>query len=137
MSSFERMKKPFGLTKWNGVTGDEHALTQGEWQRVLLQAGSDHQTMVYYGMGTLLGYFDPGSALGLDLSQIPAMLLFDRTENDRVYLNATKAEHSKVLDRLRAETAWGTAALVSLRGVKTMVLNRGPTGFEGSSSTIT
>merc|ERR1712224_1000776 len=47
-------------------------------------------------------------------------------------MGAVKAENDKNVWRMRAESPYGTAALFSLRGVSTIVLNRGPIGFESN-----
>merc|ERR1711934_717591 len=104
----------------------------GEWQNVLIQSAQEKRAMLFYSLGKCLAQLEPASLLGLELSGVPAMLLLDRAENDKAYQKAVKAENDKVDWRMRAESAYGTAALLSLRGVSTVVLNRGPIGFESN-----
>merc|ERR1711865_1157801 len=134
ISTFEQMRKPLGMTKWDGRSGSDHAVTQGEWQQVLLQASDTKQAAIFYGLGKCLEQLEPSSMMGLDLSGMPMMILLDRVENDKAYQSAVREEFGKFHCRQQAETAFGTAALLSLRGVSTVMLNRGPTGFEANQA---
>jgi len=134
ITKFEEMRKPHGMTKWDGRSGNDHAVTQGEWQQILLQASDNKQAALYYGFSKCLGHLEPSSLMGLDLSDMPMMILLDRVENDTAYQNGVRSEFDKVHCRQQAETAFGTAALLSLRGVSTVMLNRGPTGFEANQA---
>jgi len=134
ISTFEQMRKPLGMTKWDGRSGSDHAVTQGEWQQVLLQASDTKQAAIFYGLGKCLEQLEPSSMMGLDLSGMPMMILLDRVENDKAYQSAVREEFGKFHCRQQAETAFGTAALLSLRGVSTVMLNRGPTGFAANQT---
>jgi len=112
------------LSKWEGRTGEDHAITQGEWQQTLANANNQSSSLLYYGFGKTLCYLEPSSLLGIDLSNVPAALLVAGVENDKAYATANKGDNTKSAARIRAESSYRTAVLFSLRGVTNVVINR-------------
>jgi len=112
------------IIKWEGKTGEDHAVTQGEWQQNIATAAAKSANLLYYGFGKPLSYLEPGSLLGIDLSPIGAAMLLAGVENDKAYQVSVKMDNTKTVARILAESPYRTAALISLRGVSTVVINR-------------
>ena len=115
----------------NVLTGASQIPSTGQWQRLL--AGRDGGGYIYYGLGRMLAYLAPEFVAGLDLSRCPLALLLDQSLNDEANRRQSKADNQKSTDALELETPSSTAAILSLAGINTIVLNQWGTSFASNS----
>lgn len=102
------------------LLGTASTPSPAQWQRALLKAGA----FVYNGPGPLLASLPPDQLASLPLGKCAACLLFDRIETPASSRRLAKAANQKAATRLLMEEPLGTAALLSLAGVCTIMLNQ-------------
>merc|ERR1711865_153165 len=109
--------------KWGGIVGPtDHIASGQEWQTILQTR--DGGGAVYYGMGRALSYCPPSLVAGLSLSGCKMLLLLDRAENDASNRRQSKLDNQKTAAQLALEQPFQTAALFSMAGVNTVMLNQ-------------
>jgi hypothetical protein len=109
--------------KWAGIVGPtDHIASGQEWQTILQTRGGGG--MVYYGMGRALSYCPPALVAGLTLSGCKLLVLIDRAENDASNRRQSKLDNQKTAAQLALEQPFQTAALFSLAGVNTVMMNQ-------------
>ncbi|KAK3266243.1 hypothetical protein CYMTET_25118, partial [Cymbomonas tetramitiformis] len=104
-------------------------LTEGLHAMLHTKVMSNARALVYFGMGRLLGYV-PHTALSVSLEECHVALLVDCTSNEHVYRRQQIANNMKLQEELALENPYETAALLSLRGVTTIVTNQLPAVVE-------
>eukprot|EP00899_Mesostigma_viride_P016074 jgi/Mesvir1/24468/Mv21832-RA.1 len=113
----EFLEEPIG--QWTGLDGAKSIPGEGDCTRLLASA----KTFVYFGLGRLLAYLPPRAVVPLHLKDLALALVVDRVGNEESLRTQAFADNRKS-PRMRAlEGPYETAALLSLRGVKTVVLN--------------
>mmetsp|Transcript_10016 Transcript_10016/g.32318 ORF Transcript_10016/g.32318 Transcript_10016/m.32318 type:complete len:2495 (+) Transcript_10016:742-8226(+) len=118
--------KAAGVGKdWRGgLLGTDAAPSATQLQRAI----SGHQVFFYAGPGSLLSILAPEFAAPLDLRSSAACLLFDQHQEEGSARRLAKQANSKSAPRLALEEPHATAGLLSLGGVRTVLLHdRGAT----------
>jgi len=125
---------------FGGIVGSEKIPSDGEWQNSLAGANEEEagsaRGFFYYGPGRCLARFEPGLLSGLNIDNSQLVVLVDRAENDSSYRRQSKLDNQKRPDHLTLENALETAALFSLAGANSVVLNRWATSFHANSKFI-
>lgn len=118
--------KAAGVGKdWRGgLLGTDATPSATQLQRAI----SGHQVFFYAGPGSLLSILAPEFVAPLDLRSSAACLLFDQHQEEGSARRLAKQANSKSAPRLALEEPHATAGLLSLGGVRTVLLHdRGAT----------
>ena len=128
------MKERFGAD-WHGAQGSSDGVPgEGECQRVLSSARG---ALMYFGHGRFMSYVPPPAIACLDMTQCRLALLACNTTNEAARAAQTRLDNRKSEGEKRLEDPFRTAALLSTRGVETIVLPVMPCTPTGNSETIT
>ena len=132
--AFAAMKERFGAG-WHGAQGSSDGLPgEGECQRVLSSARG---ALMYFGHGRFMSYVPPPAIACLDMTQCRLALLACNTTNEAARAAQARLDNRKNEQEKRLEDPFRTAALLSTRGVETIVLPIMPCTPAGNSETIT
>jgi hypothetical protein len=122
---------------FEGIQGSANIASVGEWQNSLSGATSEEKGMgrgfFYYGPGRCLARFEAGRLSGLNIDNCQLVVLADKAENDASYRRQSKLDNQKRPEHLSMENALETAALFSLGGANSVVLNRWATSFHANA----
>ena len=133
-TAFAAMKERFGAD-WHGAQGSSDGVPgEGECQRVLSSARG---ALMYFGHGRFMSYVPPPAIACLDMTQCRLALLACNTTNEAARAAQTRLDNRKSEGEKRLEDPFRTAALLSTRGVETIVLPVMPCTPTGNSETIT
>ncbi|CAM9480513.1 unnamed protein product [Ectocarpus sp. 13 AM-2016] len=111
------------VSAWEGVGGDDHIPGVREWQSLVSGNGSASEGgFVYYGPGRCLSKLPPKHLVGLSAS-CKATILIDRADTSVSRRVESKQDTLKSPEQLEAEEPAQTAALFSLVGCQSVVLN--------------
>ncbi|CAM9765355.1 unnamed protein product, partial [Ectocarpus sp. 4 AP-2014] len=111
------------VSAWKGVGGDDHIPGVREWQSLISGNGSAGEGgFVYYGPGRCLSKLPPKHLVGLSAS-CKAAILIDRADTSVSRRLESKQDTLKSPEELEAEEPAQTAALFSLVGCQSVVLN--------------
>jgi tetratricopeptide (TPR) repeat protein len=132
---FEGMVANKFVAGWEGVTGTEYIPSDSKWQALLRARESGG--FLYHGMGRCLSYMAPSLLAGMSLSGCNVVILADRAENDASNRRQSKIDNQKSAAVLALEKPYETAALFSLAGVNTIVLNQWANSLHANASLVT
>ncbi|CAM9269015.1 unnamed protein product [Scytosiphon promiscuus] len=120
------------VAAWKGVAGDDHVPGVPEWQALVsgsastaAPAGGPDRSeggFVFYGLGRCLSKLSPESIAGLSVN-CKAAILIDRADNSASRRLESKQDTLKSPEEMDAEEPSQTAALFSLVGCQSVVLN--------------
>ncbi|CAK8992782.1 Cilia- and flagella-associated protein 46 (Tetratricopeptide repeat protein 40) [Durusdinium trenchii] len=112
---------------WSGVEGGGEAgiLSRGGFQSLLV-ADKNPMVFFYAGLGPLLAHYPSSALIGVNLSHCHACILVDRSSNDVSFRNLAKRHGHISPARQELEQSLETAAVLSLAGVNSVVLNQWP-----------
>lgn len=129
-----------GLGKaWQGVSGtvgaDDGAgsaaiVTANDVQRMMRSRAQSG--LLLHGMGRFQVLLPPHALAGLDASGCWLVVLACRGVNDAAALRQSKLDSTMSGEARRLQRSWETAALLSLSGVNTVVLNQWATSLSGN-----
>ena len=105
---------------WTGITGKERVPSVKDWQRCL--TGSEG--FLFGGPCRLLAFCGANTVAGLNMTNAKAVLIIDRTTNGTCMRRQSKLDNQKSPEVQQLENSYETAALLSLRGAKTVLLNQ-------------
>jgi tetratricopeptide (TPR) repeat protein len=116
---FAGLRDEFKGAGWAGAMGSAEGIPgDGECQRVL----SGAKSLLFYGHGRFFSYVAPSSVACIDLSHCQIALLAGNTVNEESQRKQAKLNSSKSQAQRSLEDPYKTAALLSMRGVNTVVL---------------
>ena len=104
----------------SGLLGASQVPSAVDWQRCLLKNAG----FAYLGPGPLLAQVAPASLAPLKLHGCAAALMLDRIESDASSRRLAKEDNKKDAARLALEQSHTTAALLSLAGVRSVLINQ-------------
>ena len=131
-AQFNRLKNDFG-TGWTGVMGSAEGIPgEGECQRMM----SGAKALLYYGHGRFLSYVAPSAVACIDLSHCQVTFLASNTISEESERKQAKLDNRKSSAQRGLEDPYETAALLSMRGVDTVVLPTFPCTSEGNSKLL-
>merc|ERR1719482_2507777 len=114
------LKKIRCCGSWKGVTGAEHTPSSGEYMRTLQQASG----FMFLGPNRFLGYLGPEYEAGLDAPKCSIAFLLDRIAIDASSRRQMKNDNGRTKDVLALGRPMETAVLLTLAGVRAVVLNQ-------------
>ena len=131
-AQFDGLKETFG-TGWSGILGSAEGIPgDGECQRLM----SGAKSLLYYGHGRLFSYVSPSAVACIDLSQCQLAFLACNTINEEVQRKQAGLDNRKSPARRSLEDPYQTAALLSMRGVNTVVLPTFSCTSEGNANLL-
>ena len=80
--------------------------------------------------------FEPGLLGGLNCDGLHLVVVVDRSENDGSYRKQSKLDNLKRGNHLRLENCMETAALFSLAGVNSVLINRWSNSFHANKGVM-
>jgi hypothetical protein len=115
---------------WQSITGNDRIASVGDWQEMLTtrQGGG----LLYYGLGRPLAYYTPKTLAGLDAAGCQLIVFADRAENDTSNRRQSKLDNQKEAKTAYLENPYETAALASLVGANSVLLNQWATSFHAN-----
>eukprot|EP00940_MAST-03C_sp_MAST-3C-sp2_P000308 g308.t1 len=118
---------------WRGVDGSDRVPSEGEWQQSL--AHSD--CVLFYGVGRLMSFFGPHLVSSLSLEgRCKTVLIVDRAHNEDSFRNQVTRDSKKTAVRIALEGERETAAILSLAGINTVLLNRWSRTIDGNAALL-
>lgn len=106
--------------KWTGLTGNDHASSLGERERMLCEANC----FLYHGPERFLSYFSSSKVASLNLNECKLLVANDLVRTSKSYSRLGKLEVHRHVDELECENALEAAILMSLTGVKCILANQ-------------
>mmetsp|Transcript_28006 Transcript_28006/g.68923 ORF Transcript_28006/g.68923 Transcript_28006/m.68923 type:complete len:2443 (+) Transcript_28006:56-7384(+) len=132
-AQFTTLKEKFGKG-WAGAMGTPEGIPgEGEFQRLM----SGAKSILYYGHGRFLSYVPASGVACIDLSQCRVALLACNTTNDEAQRKQARLDNRKTPAQRMLEDPYQTAALLSMRGVDTVVLPTFSCTSEGNAEMLT
>ncbi|XP_065829852.1 cilia- and flagella-associated protein 46-like isoform X2 [Oscarella lobularis] len=119
-------------SKWSGWTGQDGVLSDGQWTDMLKASSS----FFFFGSERFLAHLLPCNVPSLDLTACRAIVLADRAQTNQTYLKQSKLDANKSPMFRALENSTETALLLSLAGVKSVVVNQWATTAETNSKLI-
>ena len=104
----------------SGLLGASQVPSAVDWQRCMLKNAG----FAYLGPGPLLAQLTPASLAPLKLHGCAAALMLDKIESDASSRRLAKEDNKKDAARLALEQSHTTAALLSLAGVRSVLINQ-------------
>ena len=115
---FALLKQKFG-SGWNVLMGTPESIPgEAECQRAMAAA----KALLYYGHGRFLSYVSPSAVASVDLSSCRLAVLACNTNNEESQRMQAMLDGRKTADKKALEEPYRTAALLSMRGVESIVL---------------
>ncbi|XP_035257112.1 cilia- and flagella-associated protein 46 isoform X2 [Anguilla anguilla] len=111
---------------WEGILGPEHAPSLDELEHLLTNCSA----FIFNGTEHFLANIPPSKIVSMKLSDCQMVMLFDQAHTSSSALRQTKLDALKSPGRLALEGPLGTAALLSLGGVRTITLNQWHSTFQ-------
>ena len=106
--------------EWVGITGKERVPSVKDWQSSL----TGTEGFVFGGPCRLLAFCGASTVAGLNMTNAKAVIIIDRTTNGTCMRRQSKLDNQKSPEVQQLENSFDTAALLSLRGAKTVMLNQ-------------
>ena len=134
------VEMPLGITQtfsmvkegnWNGLVGNQHVPSVSEWQQTLIKSANNGM-FLFYGLGSPLSYFSPSKLIGLRLNGCNTALLLGNAANDGSYRRQGKLDNQKVPEMISLERPREVAALMSICGVNSVVINSWSTSMHAN-----
>lgn len=119
------------IDKWTGIRGDDYLADSLAWQKLLTNRG-DKGGFMYYGPGRALSWMEPQFLAGLDVTGCQLVVLLDRADNDLSSRSQSQKDNRKSFQVLQHEGPYNTAALFTLAGVNSIVMNQWYTGLHSN-----
>ena len=117
-TQFASMREKYG-PDWPGAMGSLEGIPgEGECQRLM----SGARSMMYFGHGKLLSYVSPPAIACIDLSVCRLALLACNSTNKEAHATQTRLDSRKTDEEKGLDDPYKTAALLSIRGIDTVVL---------------
>ncbi len=126
-------------SKWKGLKGKDRIPSQHEWQKSLLGERVDEEQsgcFLFYGVERFLAYAGPETVAGLNITKCGAAFIIDRSANDVSYRRQSKLDNQKDPEMLKIEDSLGTAAILSLSGVNTILQNQWPNSMWANKNLV-
>ena len=115
---FALLKQKFG-SGWNVLMGTPESIPgEAECQRAMAAA----KALLYYGHGRFLSYVSPSAVASVDLSSCRLAVLACNTNNEESQRMQAMLDGRKTAEKKALEEPYRTAALLSMRGVESIVL---------------
>lgn len=117
-TQFASMREKYG-PDWPGAVGSSEGIPgEGECQRLM----SGARSMMYFGHGKLLSYVSPTAIACIDLGVCRLALLACNSTNKEAHATQTRLDSRKTDEEKCLDDPYKTAALLSVRGIDTVVL---------------
>ncbi len=117
------------------IVGSDHVPSAGEWQQLITQAGSSGH--VFCGLGAALSCLPAAMLVGLDATPTCKLaILADKGVNAISSRRVARQSSQRSSDELSLESASSTAALLSLAGVGTIVVNQWATSCTANDALL-
>jgi len=131
-AKFTELKDKFGKD-WAGAMGTTQGVPgHGECQRLM----SGAKSLVYYGHGRFLSYVPPSAVACVDLSHCAVAVLACGTSSVEAQRRQVRLDNRKSPAARALEEPYQTAALLSMRGVDTVVLPTFASSTEGNAEVL-
>ncbi|EDV20852.1 uncharacterized protein TRIADDRAFT_60790 [Trichoplax adhaerens] len=124
--------RPAVTNRWYGLMGNDHAPSLGEWQRILLQSSA----FIYYAYERCLADFSPKYLAPLNLPDCRLVVILDQAHSYQSFHNQAKIDAQKSVEELQLEEPLETAALFTLSGVGSVVINQWGTKLQQNKERI-
>ena len=117
-----------------GVAGSDRLPSYGEFQQHIAAAapGGEGGPFFFLGPGRLLAHVRPCDVAGLDASKCDLAVVIDRADNESSYRRLSKLDTQKKAPMLALEGSYETAALLSLAGLNSVLVNQWPTSLSAN-----
>lgn len=121
-----------GASNWEGLSGSDLVPSTVQWQNLMRKPGQ----FLFYGLGRCLAYVLPRNLVGLDMSESNLVWLVDRSVNEQYYYRQMKLDNVKTETERALEGSVPTAALFSLQGARSVILNQWGTTIEANHEAL-
>eukprot|EP00743_Colponemidia_sp_Colp-15_P007862 GILK01008515.1.p1 GENE.GILK01008515.1~~GILK01008515.1.p1 ORF type:complete len:1815 (+),score=367.08 GILK01008515.1:223-5667(+) len=126
MSAFEAVKSQVSASSWRGTVGNDHVPSIAEWQSLFCTSSA----FTFVGFNRLLAHIGTSQVAGLSLRRCVAAVILDQLENETSYRRQSKDDTKKSPEQLALEGPVALAALLTLRGVNSVVCNQWCSAWE-------
>eukprot|EP00742_Colponemidia_sp_Colp-10_P008157 GILJ01008813.1.p1 GENE.GILJ01008813.1~~GILJ01008813.1.p1 ORF type:complete len:2651 (-),score=491.70 GILJ01008813.1:182-7681(-) len=126
MSAFEAVKSQVITSSWRGTIGNDHVPSIAEWQSLLCTSSA----FTFVGFNRLLAHIGTSHVAGLSLRRCVAAVVLDQLENETSYRRQSKDDTKRSPEQLAMESPVALAALLTLRGVNSVVCTQWCSAWE-------
>ncbi|KAM4033890.1 cilia- and flagella-associated protein 46 isoform 2-T2 [Anomaloglossus baeobatrachus] len=117
---------------WEGITGISHVPSHAEWEG-LMTSGS---AFIFYGTERLLAHILLDKFLAMDFTGCQLMILLDQVRTSHSFSRQSMLDVQKSESRLWLERPVETAMMLSVAGVRSMMLNQWHTSVEQNAKRL-
>ncbi|KAM4636947.1 cilia- and flagella-associated protein 46 [Discoglossus pictus] len=111
---------------WEGIIGDSHVPSLAEWENLIKSCSA----FIFYGTERFLNNFLLDKFVALNLTECQMIILLDLVRTNRSFLRQSKVDVQKSETYLTLERPVETAILLSITGVRSIMLNQLHTTLE-------
>ncbi|XP_071987329.1 cilia- and flagella-associated protein 46 isoform X2 [Engystomops pustulosus] len=105
---------------WEGITGGSHVPSHAEWEVLMTSCSA----FIFYGTERLLAHVLLDTFLAMDFTDCQLMILLDQVRTSQSFSRQSTIDVQKSESRLSLERPVETALLLSMAGVRSMMLNQ-------------
>ncbi|XP_073541302.1 cilia- and flagella-associated protein 46 isoform X2 [Phyllobates terribilis] len=105
---------------WEGITGSSHVPSHAEWESLMTSC----RAFIFYGTERLLAHVLLDKFLAMDFTDCQLMILLDQVRTSHSFSRQSMLDVQKSESRLLLERPVETAVMLSVAGVRSMMLNQ-------------
>ncbi|KFU89514.1 Tetratricopeptide repeat protein 40, partial [Chaetura pelagica] len=115
----EKYHDPFTV-HWEGVIGNIHVPSQADWEQLLTNCSA----FLFYGMERFMSHVLPSRLVAMNIPGCHLMMLLDLVRSKQSYQRIRNSSIHKSCLHTAVEGSTETAMLLSLAGVRSMLINQ-------------
>ncbi|XP_069609930.1 cilia- and flagella-associated protein 46 [Ranitomeya imitator] len=105
---------------WEGITGSSHVPSHAEWENLMTSCSA----FIFYGTERLLAHVLLEKFLAMDFTDCQLMILLDQVRTSNSFSRQSMLDVQKSESRLWLERPVETALMLSMAGVRSLMLNQ-------------
>ncbi|XP_069836237.1 cilia- and flagella-associated protein 46 [Dendropsophus ebraccatus] len=117
---------------WEGITGGSHVPSHAEWESLMTSGGA----FIFYGTERLLAHILLDKFLAMDFTGCQLMILLDQVRTSQSFSRQSMTDVQKSESHLLLERPVETALMLSVAGVRSMMLNQWHTPLEQNAKRL-
>ncbi|XP_075468672.1 cilia- and flagella-associated protein 46 isoform X5 [Ascaphus truei] len=117
---------------WEGIMGSLHVPSYGEWENLM----NNCSAFLFYGTERFLAHILLDRFVAMNFTECQLMILLDLVQTNRSFLRQTRVDVQKSEACLALERPVETALLLSVTGVRSIMLNQWHTTLEQNAKRL-
>ncbi|XP_067858761.1 cilia- and flagella-associated protein 46 [Heptranchias perlo] len=105
---------------WDGVMGSEYVPSHAEWEEVMQSCSA----FIFYGTERFLANLLPSKLVSMNFPECQLMIILDLAQTSQSFRRQSILDRAKSATQLSAEEQMNAALLLSLTGVRSIMINQ-------------